>query len=70
MAFLFIAAVRAASGGGLGWQAWFGGLLALLGGVNMITPEVSGLIVPLALLGLGLVLVFSGTFGRGARRRP
>lgn len=70
VAFLFIAAVRAASGGGLGWQAWFGGLLALLGGVNMITPEVSGLIVPLALLGLGLVLVFSGTFGRGARRRP
>jgi hypothetical protein len=68
VAFLFIAAVRAASGGGLGWQAWFGGLLALLGGVNMVTPEVGGLIVPLALLGLGLVLVFSGSFGRGVRR--
>ena len=67
VAFLFIAAVRAVSGGGLGWQAWFGGLLALLGGVNMVTPEVGGLIVPLALLGLGLVLVFSGSFGRGVR---
>ena len=42
VAFLFIAAVRAASGGGLGWQAWFGGLLALLGGVNMLSPQVGG----------------------------
>jgi hypothetical protein len=66
VAFLFIALVRATSGGGIGWQAWFGGLLALLGGVNMVTPEVGGLIVPVALLGLGLVLVFSGTF-RGRR---
>ena len=67
VAFLFIAAVRAASGGGLGWQAWFGGLLALLGGVNMVTPEVGGLIVPVVLLGVGIVLVFSGSFGRGVR---
>ena len=29
IAFLFIALVRLASGGGIGWQAWFGGLLAL-----------------------------------------
>jgi hypothetical protein len=69
VAFLFIAAVRAASGGGLGWQAWFGGLLALLGGVNMLTPQVGGLIVPLALLGLGLVLILGGSFGRGVSRR-
>lgn len=64
LAFLFIAAVRAASGGGLGWQLWFGGLLALLGGANMLTPEVGGLILPLALVALGLVLVFGGAFGR------
>jgi hypothetical protein len=69
VAFLFIAAVRAASGGGLGWQAWFGGMLALLGGVNMITPEVTGLIVPLTLLAIGLVLVLGGAFGGGARGR-
>lgn len=69
VAFLFIAAVRAASGGGLGWQAWFGGLLALLGGVNMITPQVSGLIVPVTLLALGLLLIFSGAFGGGLRGR-
>jgi hypothetical protein len=60
VAFLFIAAVRAASGGGWGWQAWFGGLLALLGGVNMLTPEVGGLIVPIALLALGALLLFGG----------
>lgn len=67
VAFLFIALVRASSGGGFGWQAWFGGLLALLGGVNMVTPEVGGLIVPVVLLALGIVLVFSGSFG-GRRR--
>jgi hypothetical protein len=64
IAFLFIAAVRAASGGGFGWQLWFGGLLALLGGANMLTPEVGGLILPLALVALGVVLVFGGAFGR------
>lgn len=68
VAFLFIAAVRYVSGGGIGWQAWFGGLLALLGGVNLVTPQVGGLIVPVALLVLGIVLVFGGSFrgiGRG-----
>ena len=67
VAFLFIAAVRAASGGGIGWQAWFGGLLALLGGVNMLLPQVGGLIVPVALVALGAVLVFGGAF-RADRR--
>jgi hypothetical protein len=60
VAFLFIAAVRAASGGGWGWQAIFGGLLTLLGGVNMLTPEVGGLLVPIVLLGLGALLIFGG----------
>jgi hypothetical protein len=64
VAFLFIAAVRAASGGGWGWQAIIGGLLALLGGVNMLTPEIGGLIVPLALVVVGIALIFGGGFGR------
>jgi hypothetical protein len=64
VAFLFIAAVRAQAGGGIGWQAWFGGLLALLGGVNMLTPEIGGLIVPLALVLIGALLVFGGAGGR------
>ena len=68
LAFLFIAAVRLTSGGGVGWQAWFGGLLALLGGVNLVTPQVGGLIVPVALVALGLMLVLGGAF-RGSRFR-
>lgn len=64
VAFLFIAAVRAAGGGGIGWQAIFGGLLVLLGGVSMIQPEVGGLVVPIALLLLGgLLLIGSGRRG-------
>ncbi len=71
LAFLFIAAVRAGSGGGIGWQAWFGGLLALLGGVNLLSPQVGGLVVPVALLALGAVLIFGGAFrGGGGPRRP
>jgi hypothetical protein len=60
VAFLFIAVVRAASGGGWGWQLWFGGLLALLGGVNMTSPTLGGLIVPVALIALGAVLLMRG----------
>jgi hypothetical protein len=69
IAFLFIAAVRVASGGGWGWQAMFGGLLVLLGGVNMITPEIGGLIVPLALVVIGAVLIFGGGLGRRGSTR-
>ena len=65
IAFLAIAAIRVASGGGWGWQGVFGGLLALLGGVNMLTPEVGGLLVPLILLVLGGMLVFGGLGHRG-----
>lgn len=67
IAFLGIAAVRAASGGGAGWQAVFGGLLVLLGGVSILTPSVSGLVVPVVLLVLGAALLLGGR--RGPRGR-
>jgi len=63
IAFLFIAAVRAASGGGFGWQLWFGGLLALLGGVNIANASLGGLILPIALVTLGALLVVRGRAG-------
>ena len=66
IAFLFIAGVRAASGGGFGWQLWFGGLLALVGGVSIGSPAAGGLIVPLTLVALGAALVLRGA-GRGIR---
>ena len=47
-----------------GWQAIFGGLLVLLGGENMLTPEVGGLIVPVALVLLGIVLLVGGSRAR------
>ena len=64
IAFLFIAAVRAATGGGFGWQLWFGGLLALLGGVNIANASLAGLIVPVLLVALGLALILRGAGGR------
>jgi hypothetical protein len=69
VAFLFIAVVRAMSGGGVGWQAWCGGLLAVIGGVNILQPQVGGLLVPVALVVLGVLLVFGGLrFDRGRFR--
>jgi hypothetical protein len=66
IAFLFIAAVRAASGGGWGWQLWFGGLLALVGGIEISSPTSGGLLVPLALVALGAALLLRDV-GRGFR---
>lgn len=60
-AFLFIAAVRAVSGGGWGWQLWLGGMLAILGGVHIANPAVGGLLVPVALVALGAALVLRGS---------
>jgi hypothetical protein len=68
IAFLFIAAVRAASGGGWGWQLWFGGLLALVGGASISSPAAGGLIVPLLLVSLGAALLLRDA-GRSLGRR-
>jgi len=67
VAFLFIAAVRAASGGGWGWQVWFGGLLALVGLVAISSPTGANLIVPVLLVTLGAALLLRDA-GRGIRR--
>ena len=68
VAFLFIAAVRAATGGGWGWQLWFGGLLALIGGVTIGSPAAGGLVVPALLIALGAALLIREA-GRGLRPR-
>ena len=66
MAFLFIAAVRLVTGGGVGWQIWFGGLLAVIGGAQIANTPLGGYILPIVLVGLGILLVARGTgSGRG-----
>jgi len=66
VAFLFIAVVRLATGGGLGWQIWFGGLLAVIGGAQIANAPLGGYILPLVLVGLGILLIARGV-GNGQR---
>lgn len=61
VAFLFIAVVRAVSGGGVGWQVWFGGLLALVGGANIAGASFAGLLLPVILVAIGLFLILRGS---------
>ena len=69
IAFLFIAAVRAFSGGGIGWQLWFGGFLTLLGAVNIAGASFGGYIVPIVLVALGLLLILRGGADAGPLAR-
>src|SRR5262245_8019685 len=64
VAFLFIATVRLATGGGVGWQLWFGGLLAVIGGAQIANAPLGGYILPLLLVGLGIVLIARGAGNR------
>jgi hypothetical protein len=61
IAFLFIAAVRAATGGGAGWQLWLGGLLAIVGGASIANTSIAGLLIPILLVALGLLLILRGS---------
>jgi hypothetical protein len=60
VAFLVIAAVRAVSGAGVGWQAWIGIILAVVGGSQLADPRVGNLILPGLIVALGAVLVLRG----------
>jgi len=64
VAFLFIATVRLATGGGVGWQLWFGGLLAVIGGAQIANAPLGGYILPLLLVGLGILLIARGVGDR------
>jgi hypothetical protein len=57
LAFLFIAAVRAVRGGGWGWQLLWGGVLALLGLVEITQPDVAGIALPLIIVAIGVLLL-------------
>src|SRR3954452_8842505 len=57
LAFLFVAAVRAWRGGGTGWQALYGAILVLLGGSEIVKPDLAGIAWPLILVAIGLLLL-------------
>jgi hypothetical protein len=60
VAFMFIAAVRGSRGGGVGWQALIGILLAALGASQLALPNLATLVLPLLLVVLGVVLLTRG----------
>jgi hypothetical protein len=65
IAFLAIAAIRAATRGGWGWQVVFGGLLVLTGSSTVARhvagfPAIGQYAWPLALIAIGVVLVLRG----------
>jgi hypothetical protein len=65
VAFLFIAVVRLASGGGIGWQAALGAILALIGASSFAIPAFNDLVLPVVLLVLGgFLLIRAGTSNR------
>jgi hypothetical protein len=65
LAFLFIAAVRAVRGGGWGWQLMWGSILALLGAVEIVQPDIAGIALPLIIVAIG-VLLLVGSRNRAA----
>ena len=60
IAFLFIALVRWQSGSGVGWQAWLGTILTLLGAARVAMPQMGNLFLPALLIGLGVVVLLRG----------
>ena len=64
VAFLFIAAVRAASGAGWGWQAGLGVILAAIGGSSIAVPEFNDLVWPILLVVLGGILLLRASRAR------
>ncbi len=64
LAFLFIAVVRWAGRGSVGWQAWVGTILALYGLTRLAIPDLGGILVPALLVALGVALL-----ARGSARR-
>ena len=65
LAFLFIAAVRAASGAGWGWQVGLGVILAAIGGSSLAIPGMSDLVWPIVLVVLGGIVLIRATRLRG-----
>lgn len=60
LAFMLVAAVRLWRGGGVGWQAFYGGILLLIGGSQVAKPELAAIAWPLLLVVIGALLLLRG----------
>ena len=60
LAFLVIAAIRAAQGGGYGWQALYGAILVLIGGSEVVRPDAADIAWPVILVAIGVLLLMRG----------
>jgi hypothetical protein len=60
LAFWLVAAVRAPQGGGYGWQALYGAILVLIGGSEIVRPELAAVALPLILVAIGVLLLVRG----------
>jgi hypothetical protein len=60
-AFLFIAGVRVSTRGGIGWQAWLGGALCVIGVASLLLPGLGPLVIPAVLVAIGVMLVLGGS---------
>lgn len=63
VAFLGIAAVRAAQGGGWGWQLGLGAILAAIGGSQLALDDVGAYVWPVVILAAGVLLLVRGIRG-------
>src|ERR1700675_4919588 len=61
LAFLCIAAVRAWRNGGVGWQAFYGMILVLIGGSQIAKPDLAAVAWPILLVAVGAALLVRGT---------
>ncbi len=60
LAFLFIAAIRAVQGGGVGWQALYGAILVVIAVSEILQPDLAGIAWPLVLVAIGILLLVRG----------
>ena len=61
LAFLFVALVRWARGGGVGWQALYGSILLLIALSEILRPDLSSIAWPLILVAIGILLLVRGS---------
>jgi hypothetical protein len=61
LAFLCVAAVRAWRKGGIGWQAFYGTILVLIGGSEIAKPDLAAIAWPILLVAVGAVLLVRGS---------